>query len=277
MIRLIVNADDLGLNPQRDRGIIEAFRCGLVTSASLIANGASFATAAATANDCGLPVGVHLNLSEGTTLTGPIDGLTDPSGQLPGKEAMRQRLLAGRCDTVALQREMAAQVEAVLAAGLQPGHLDGHQHCHVYPSLVPVVIALAQDYGIDALRSARPADPGDALVPPLLQDDLALLRRLGGPAQMAFRSAGLRTPDGLWGLPLLHGLTTPSLCALLDSLPAGDWELMTHPGYPVAHGRPFECAQRQVELQALTSVAAHRVVERRGIRLCRFADLPCAC
>ncbi|MDT8441788.1 MAG: ChbG/HpnK family deacetylase [Desulfuromonadales bacterium] len=277
MLTLIVNADDFGLNAQRDRGLIEAFQCGLVTSASLIANGASFATAVAAAGDCGLPVGVHLNLSEGATLTGPIAGLTDPSGQLPGKEAMRCRLLAGRCAPTALHRELAAQIERVLASGLQPGHLDGHQHCHVYPEVVPIVIDLARQYGIDALRSARPADPDDAPIPLLLQNDLALLRRCGGAAQAAFRAAGLRTPDGLWGLPLLHSLNTESLCAVLDSLPAGDWELMTHPGYPVPHGRPFESAQRQVELQALTSAAARRVVEERGIRLCRFSDLPCVC
>ncbi|HDS15451.1 MAG TPA: ChbG/HpnK family deacetylase [Proteobacteria bacterium] len=46
MIRLIINADDLGSGPQRDRGILHAFERGLVTSASLLANGSSFTEAA---------------------------------------------------------------------------------------------------------------------------------------------------------------------------------------------------------------------------------------
>ena len=46
MISLIINADDFGCNIDRDRGILEAFKHGLVTSASLLANGVSFDTAA---------------------------------------------------------------------------------------------------------------------------------------------------------------------------------------------------------------------------------------
>ncbi len=45
MISLIINADDLGSNAMRDRGILEAFQKGTVTSAAILANGPSFNTA----------------------------------------------------------------------------------------------------------------------------------------------------------------------------------------------------------------------------------------
>jgi predicted glycoside hydrolase/deacetylase ChbG (UPF0249 family) len=75
-IRLIVNADDLGCGPARDRGIFRAFQQGIVTSASLLANGRTFAEAAREARTLGLPVGVHLNLAEGVETREQLDFLT---------------------------------------------------------------------------------------------------------------------------------------------------------------------------------------------------------
>ncbi|NIQ10441.1 MAG: ChbG/HpnK family deacetylase, partial [Gammaproteobacteria bacterium] len=72
---MIVNADDLGINKDRDRGIFEAFKDGIVTSSTMLANGFSFEKAAVKAREIDLPVGIHLNLSEGITLSGPINGL----------------------------------------------------------------------------------------------------------------------------------------------------------------------------------------------------------
>ncbi len=77
MISLIINADDLGSNQDRDRGILKAFKQGIVTSASMLANGPSFNTAVSQVKEAELPVGVHLNLSDGSALTGTnrrVDG-----------------------------------------------------------------------------------------------------------------------------------------------------------------------------------------------------------
>lgn len=86
----------------------------------------------------------------------------------------------------------------------------------------------------------------------------------------------MRTPDGLWGLPLLHELDTIHLCALLKALPEGYWELMVHPGYPWPGGSPFEGEQRLVELRALCSSEAKSIIKQRNIRLCAYKELPCA-
>ena len=66
MKRLIVNADDFGMTEGVNRAILEAHLRGLVTSTTLLANGAAFASAAEIAGDTpALGVGVHLNLTEG--------------------------------------------------------------------------------------------------------------------------------------------------------------------------------------------------------------------
>ena len=275
MIRLIVNADDLGSGPGRDRGIFRAFREGPVSSASLLANGPSFAAAAATARDRGLPTGVHLNLSEGAALAGPIPGLTDAAGNFLGKAGLRQRLAAGDLPLAALRRELQAQIERTLASGLRPDHLDSHQHFALFPETCGLLIELAAANGIPALRLPLPMEPVAADPPGTLGQELALYRRLAPEAAAAIRAAGLFSPEGLWGMPLLGRFDASALAELLQNLPAGTWELMTHPGEPDP-GHPFSGPARVAELAALTAPGLRDLVVALGIELTSFGALACA-
>lgn len=275
MIRLIVNADDLGGGTQRDRGILEAFVSGIVTSASLLANGPSFSSAAALCAQAKLPVGVHLNLAEGFTLSGPIAGLTDHDGRLPGKVGSRQYLGSGTCDHSAIRQELSAQIERVVATGLSPDHLDSHQHCQLFPDVTAMVVELAKVYGIRALRRPCPAEPAEADPGGDLGGELALYRRFAAD-EPDNAANGLFRPDGLWGMPLLNTLDTACLCRLLEELPPGNWELMTHPGYAASPQDGFDGLAREVELRALCAPEARAVIRRRDIRLCSFGDLACA-
>lgn len=36
--------------------------------------------------------------------------------------------------------------------GLHVTHIDGHQHMHVLPTVLPIVIEQAKQYGINAIR-----------------------------------------------------------------------------------------------------------------------------
>lgn len=45
-VQLVVTADDFGYCPRRDKGIVEAFLAGTVTSVSLLANGTAAESAA---------------------------------------------------------------------------------------------------------------------------------------------------------------------------------------------------------------------------------------
>jgi predicted glycoside hydrolase/deacetylase ChbG (UPF0249 family) len=276
MISLIINADDLGSNTDRDRGIFQAFREGIVTSASLLANGLSCNSAIKATKETGLPVGVHLNLADGKTLTGQIEGLTDIDGKLPGKQKLRQCLAAGACDRRAIRRELAAQIEHIMQSGLSPDHLDSHQHCQLFPCISTMVTELAREYNIKAMRTSLPAEHDSCDPEGPLGQEMALYRQLADEAHAAIQSAGLNTPDGLWGMPLIDNLDTDHLCQLLEELPEGRWELMTHPGYPCDQGHPFDGPQRLVELQALISSEAKAIISRRRIHLCSFGKLSCA-
>lgn len=274
-IHLIINADDLGAGRPTDQGIIEAFTNGIVTSASLLANGPSFESAVEAIHETGLPIGVHLNLSEGTALTGPIPGLTDKRGVFLGKIASRQQFATGTFDPDHVLYEFIAQIDRIKRARLQPDHLDTHQHCGIFPSVTPALISAAQQTEIVRLRLSSPARH-EMEIPPHLADEMRLYRQLAPQMTALINSADMTTPDGLIGMPLLDHLDEATLTRLLTDLPAGTWELMVHPGYFDPH-RSFAGLEREQELTALTSDAIQSLIHQRRINLITFLELPCVC
>ena len=71
---MVIVADDFGLDAPTTAGILRSFDEGLISATSLLANMPGFDEAVAAAHDRRLTgaVGVHLNLTEGTSLTAPI-------------------------------------------------------------------------------------------------------------------------------------------------------------------------------------------------------------
>ncbi|MDZ4185484.1 MAG: ChbG/HpnK family deacetylase [Desulfuromonadales bacterium] len=274
MRRLIVNADDLGSGSERDRGIFESFSRGIVTSASLLANGPSFSSAAATARELGLPLGVHLNLSEGMPLRGAITGLTGVTDAFPGKTELRRFLARGEVDPAPLYRELAAQIEKVLAAGIVPDHLDTHQHFSLYPVATTFLLDLAREYAIPALRLPAPVEPPAADPGGELGEEMSLYRRLSPAFTAQLRGSGVGAPDGLFGMPLLNRLNQETLLATLRNIPEGTWELMVHPGYPDDNS-PFSGVARHTEFVALTSPIIAAELHRCGITPINFRELTC--
>jgi len=274
-IRLIVNADDLGNGAATDRGIFKAFTDGIISSASLLATGPSWQNAARQAGEIGLPIGIHLNLSEGKAVGPPIPGLTGTDGSFPGKSTTRQRLASGIMTARSLAAEFLAQIDRARAAGVAPDHLDTHQHCALFPVAAEALCLAAEASGIERMRLPLPQEPviDD---PPELRDDLANYRRLAPPLADTLHQAGLVTPDGLYGMPLLNRLDTRQLTALLQNLPEGTWELMVHPGFAdPAH--PFATSAREAELTALADPSLRTLLQQRHIELISFAELPCVC
>src|SRR5215831_16969412 len=151
---LIVNADDLGWTAGVNRGIAEAHRNGIVTSASLIANGAAFDDGVGVARALpAMGVGVHLNLSDGRPLSQGVPSLVDEQGKLTGgPKQLLIKLARRRLKLAEVEREWNAQIERVRAAGISPTHLDGHKHVHMLPGLFPVALRLAKRHLIAAIR-----------------------------------------------------------------------------------------------------------------------------
>jgi len=95
---LVINADDFGYCDQRNRGIVESFKNGVVSSASLLANADRAVEAVQLSEEYGIPLGLHLNLTEGRPIQTPNNSLTSEKGLMRGKFKFREALKNGEID-----------------------------------------------------------------------------------------------------------------------------------------------------------------------------------
>lgn len=272
--RLIVNADDLGLHPALDAGILRAHREGIVTSATLLVMGPSAAEAVPRARAQGLALGVHLALSTALAPAAPAAEVPTvaPGGRLRASWADFARAwITGRVRRVEVERELSAQLAKARELGAEVDHLDAHQHLHLLPGIRPLVEALARREGLavrwpdrlprrDWLRAPGPA------VKTLL---LTVLARVAPrpPSGVRRVSAG--------GVFEAGRLNEGALLALLDALPEGDFEVGCHPGEGAPHvpEDPAWTYGWQTELEALTCPRVKARLHERGITLTTYAAL----
>jgi predicted glycoside hydrolase/deacetylase ChbG (UPF0249 family) len=276
--KLIVNADDLGLHPDIDRGIEAAHREGIVTSASIAAVGASFDDAVELCRRCpDLDVGVHLTLVGERPLTDPsaLGGLVTQDGHFPASHPdLVARALTLRLDPRAVRRELEAQVERVERAGIRPSHLDGHQHVHLLPGIWPVVVAIARERRIGWVRvpSFRPVVTNGA---GLRQVSLRLGLNVLQKGRRA-RLGALRSADVTPALGESGHLTVERIGRALEGVPAGGVaELVTHPGVTTPDlERRYDWGYDWTgETAALSDARLRRTIAEAGFELRRFRDL----
>jgi chitin disaccharide deacetylase len=136
---LIVNADDFGASHGVNRGIIEAHEHGIVTSASLMVDGAAAAEAAEFARGAtDLGLGLHVELQRWRR------GVPPRRGAALSAAGVRRHA----------RRELQRQLERFrLLVGREPTHLDSHQHRHTSPLVQPLFEEKARELGIPLRRT----------------------------------------------------------------------------------------------------------------------------
>jgi chitin disaccharide deacetylase len=280
---LIVNADDLGWTDGVNRGIVEAFRHGIVTSTSLLANGAAFAGAVEAARSApALGVGVHLNLSDGPPVADPerVASLLNDEGEFANRpESLLLRRARRGLLVAEVETEWDAQIQKVREAGIAPTHLDGHKHVHMLPGLFEIALRLAKRHGIGAirvslegsnLRKALSAGSKHAAVVMKQSVQARGLKLLARDAREQAERAGISTSDYFCGIAQTGELTREGVEQLMKSLPDGTTELVCHPGYADAalQKSPTRLQDsRQTELQILRDTRIRNLVASLGIRL----------
>jgi predicted glycoside hydrolase/deacetylase ChbG (UPF0249 family) len=275
---LIVNADDLGLHVDIDRGIEAAHRDGVVTSASISAVGESFEHAVDVCRrHPRLDVGVHLTLVGERPLTDPAglgDLVTADGRFVKAHPALVVRALSLRIRRDAVTRELEAQIARVESAGIRPTHVDGHQHVHLLPGVWPVVVELARARGIGWVR--MPAfTPLTAGAP----GPVGLALRAGLNVQQYARRAGLKNLRSADATPALGNsghLTVQKILKSLRKIRAGAVvELVTHPGVTTSALRErYDWGYDwSGETAALTDSGLREAIGEAGFELRRFADL----
>ena len=281
---LIVNADDLGWTEGVNRGIAEAHRNGIVTSASLLANGRAFASGVEVARSTpGLGVGVHLNLSDGAPVAARelVTSLVNDAGEFEGgPEGLLLRIASRGLTLREVEMEWEAQIEKVRDTGIQPTHLDGHKHVHMLPGLFELALRLAKRYAIGAIRVAHEASSlrvalstGEELhTAAVLKQGVQArgLKLLARDAHEQAERAGISTAGYFCGIAQTGEMTKHGVAQLLRSLPDGTTELMCHPGYAdkeLQNTATRLQSSRQTELEILTDGEIRNLVASQGIRL----------
>jgi hopanoid biosynthesis associated protein HpnK len=287
MKELILNADDFGYTQGVNEGIVCAHRDGILTSATLMANGPAFDDAVERARATPtLGIGCHLVLTGGFCVAPreEIPSLADRDGRLPRSLGnFVARVSVGTIRTKDIERELRAQIEKIRRAGIEPTHVDTHKHTHVHPRVMGAVGRVAREFGITRVRnpvehlrdSWRTARSENA---PLIANMAAsaAVRAVGAWFNSLSRKYGLHSPDNFLGLAVTGRMSGAALCRLIDTLPEGRTEIMSHPGIYdselVKSGSRLQ-RQRQTELNGLLAAESRRAVESNGVRLISYREL----
>ena len=282
MRRLIVNADDFGLTAGVNRGIAESHQNGIVTSATLMACGKQFEEAASIASSLPrLSVGCHVVLVDGACVAQvpKISTLvkTDASAQF--RDSLMNFAMAAtsrRLDEGEIEAEISAQVRKLQAAGVVVSHLDSHKHTHMFPVVLRGMLRAAKNCGVRAIRN-----PFEPLVFAKLGGwkrsfQLRMLSCYRRNFRRALDEAGVVAPDGCVGVAVTGGLTELTFRELIERLPEGTWEFVSHPGYSdpeLDRVKTRLRESRQKELAILTAEASKETLRREQVELISYREL----
>jgi predicted glycoside hydrolase/deacetylase ChbG (UPF0249 family) len=185
-----------------------------------------------------LGVGCHVVLVDGEPVLRAqnLPTLVDPhNGRFhPTQGVFLKLLLTGRIRSSEIEAETAAQIALLQKRGLRLTHIDTHKHTHIFPAVLRPVLRAARAAGIRAVRN--PFEPewsrcATHRVPWLRRVQLRLLRLLEPAFHRIVAEEGFTTTDGAIGILATGTLDSTTVNSLLQNMPEGTWELVTHPGY----------------------------------------------
>ena len=293
MRRLIINADDFGLTAGVNRAIVEAHENGVVSSATLMANGQAFAQAVSLAQSTPrLGVGCHVVLVDGAPLLSQaqVHSLLDRRGNGAGAPRFREGIsrfgalaMLGRLAADEIEAEATAQIRKLQASGIPVTHLDSHKHTHLFPRVLRPLLRAAKSCGVRAIRNPFERIQGSQLAasPSLWRrwTEVGVLRSLARQFREAVQQAGIATPDGTLAIVATGALDERLLRLMVEKLPQGTWELVCHPGYNDADLQGIRTrlrASREQELRILTSQSTRELLAANRVEIVSFRELAAA-
>lgn len=258
---LILNADDFGMCNSINTAIMHTLQEGIVRSTTWMAPCPSALNAIEfLADHPEIPFGVHLTASSDSahnrwaplTPRLRVPTLVDDEGYFFSFDDMPAFL--AQVSLVQLEVEFRAQIEAVLAAGLQPTHLDWHAlRIAGRADILAVIIRLAKEYGL-------------------------AMRVMGAALIDGLRSQGLPSADyDFVDSYLIDPVNKPARYAqLLHELPPGLSEWAVHPGLDGPELLSIEPAgrhERQADHDFWTSQSAKDLIRAEGIIVLDYRPL----
>lgn len=274
---VIFHADDIGMCQASLAAYADLVDFGLISAASTMVPCPWFPATAAFCRDHPgqeVDMGVHVTLNSEyesyrwppISTCDPASGLVDREGYQPASvEAVQEH-----GEPAAVQREIEAQVERALAAGIDVTHIDSHMGTVFHPRFLAAYLQVALQHR----------------VPPFLpRIDEAGLREMGVDAEMAaffasqlqaFEAQGLPLVDRFHMMPLDQpDDRVAQVKQVLDGLPPGLTYLIIHPAQdtPELRAATPSWPACVADYQAFTSEALRVFVQKSGIYVLGYRDL----
>lgn len=264
---LIIHGDDLAVAHSVDRASFAALDRKAISSASIMVPCPWLTEVAAYAQEHpDADLGLHLTLTSEwktyrwgpTAAVDQVPSLLDPEGYLWADEG----LVARHVTPEDAEREIRAQIERALKAGIKPTHLDSHMgSLFGAPALFAVYVKVAHDYGLPFLAVRLPNAPPQMLS--LLRDQDVVLD------SVVTANEGIKAED--W---------KEYYARVLSNLKPGLTELIVHLGYDdpeleaitVDHSG-WGAAWRQRDFDEVTSPEFKKLLEENQITVIGWKDL----
>ncbi|PYJ99379.1 MAG: hypothetical protein DME23_09710 [Verrucomicrobia bacterium] len=269
--RLIVNADDFGRSRSINEAVVRTHREGILTTASLMVNGAASDEAVELARqNPRLGIGLHVSLICGTATLKPaeIPGLVDDDGNFGNNPVAAGVRYFFRQDLrPQMEREVQAQFEKFRATGLKLDHVNGHLHFHMHPTVFAILMRRAREWAITHFRLTRDffwLNLRLASGQFCYRASHALLFRLLAPkARRVLRQFNIKHTSAVFGLLQNARVDENYVARLIPQLPPGDSELYSHPSLD----------EFKREFDALISRRVRSLVQEHDVTLIRYQDL----
>jgi hopanoid biosynthesis associated protein HpnK len=281
--KIIFTGDDFGLAVPVNEAIVEAHRQGVLTTASLMVGSQFSHDAVARAKEVpSLRVGLHLTLVEGTPVL-PADevrDLVDACGIFSTRLARSGfKFFFYPGIRRQLEAEIRAQFEAFCKTGLALDHVNAHNHMHLHPTILRLMLKVGKDYGLKAVR--LPNEPpvkswkaaGVSLGPRLISS--ICLSPWINLMKLLLRRSHMRHNDFLLGMTDSGAMTLDLALRFVRNLPRGVTEICFHPATRrcAEIDRTMRTYRHEEEFRALTSNVLIQAVQEAGAQAIAFGDL----
>ena len=275
MKRLIVSADDFGLSRSINEGIVKAYKEGIVTNLNVIPTGEAFDDAADLIKRLKLEeAGAHLALTETLPVSDPakIPSLVTKNGMFYSNHILfSAKFMFGLIARHDVYLEFERQLLRVEKTGVRITNLSSHEHIHMIPAIMDMMVRLAKEHDIPAIRYPRKEKARRGFeIKKFFK--YAVLSCFDKGMEKALRGSGIAYTENFAGFLDSGRLDERKLIDILSSLPEGTTELVCHPGFmgPEVMDKYRWHKNCERELYALTSPIAKTLIGENGIDLITY-------
>lgn len=248
--KIVINADDLGMSPGANAGILEAYKNGVLTSSSVIVTTQYYREAIENIiyPNPDLGVGLHLSLTAGQSVSNPkgVKLLVDNDGYFKlGFSGILSRFRKSKKHRnefiKQIELELESQFKKILSDGISIDHVDSERHIHLIPPIFDIVCRLSKMYGVNYIRIIR--DPAFnkvgffKLVGSVVSGGifkyviLSYFSKYNRKKHISIKSA-----DYFFSILHTGKITRQKLKTAILSAREGVTEIMLHPGMPDLNG-----------------------------------------